>query len=396
MKKYCRLLLFLTTLISLLLFLVYRHQYNRLHYVLEVFDFFGQPCNFSNLDKNEKILDHHDWGPPPLWQESEKIHLYSAFWTNQKEVKAIAVVPAGSAHARNCFLWYENKRKPTLGKFRFSVMSESSAKAFKMFFYYCDFKSDNIDVPYAVSFSAKSKLVDPKKILLTNNLNYRVNLNVTVCVPPSSAFNKTKFIEFLSFHKLIGVSSFIFYGGSVPHRIAKLISNLAYRLDINATFFPWNFPYSYKELGKEILTFDCILRNRNQSYYAAVLEIDEYVVPEQYSSLTEILDNIDHVQKVSFPVIKFCLEHGKPDKPIVLQNIELMNTKELTVANFYRVNLQNQTVSVQNFDRGFAAVHKYVHCADKTVKRSINTSILKYSTDFIRTTLNQMLKRNAL
>lgn len=394
MKKYQRLLLFLTTLISLVLFLVYRHQYNRLHYVLEVFDFFGQPCNFSNLDKNEKILDHHDWGPPPLWQESEKINLYSAFWTDQKEVKAIVVVPTDSVQSRNCFLWYENKRRPTVGKFRLSVMSESST--FKMYFYYCGSKTDNFNVPYAVSFSAKNKLVDPKKILLTNNLNYHVNLNVTVCVP-LSAFNKTKFIEFLSFHKLVGVNSFIFYGGPVPHRITKLISNLAYRLDIHAAFFPWNFPYSYKELAKEVITFDCILRNKNQSYYAAVLEIDEYVVPEQYSSLTEILDNIDHnAQKVTFPVIKFCLEQGKPDNPMVLQNIELMNTKELTVANFYRVNVQNKSVAVHNFDRDFAAVHKYVHCSDKTAKRSVNTAILKYSTDFIRTTLIQMLKSNAL
>lgn len=397
MKKYTRLLLIITTLISLFLFLIYRQQYNRLHYVLEVFDFFGQPCNFSNLEKNDKILDHHDWGPLPLWQESEKIYLYSAFWTNQNEVKAIAVVPTDSFQVRNCFLWYDNKRRPILGKFRFSMMSQDTIRSVKMLFYYCGSRSDNIDdVPYAVSFSAKNKLMDPKKVLLTNNLSYRVSLNVTICVPPTP-FNKTKFVEFLSFHRLIGVNSFIFYGGSIPHKISKLISNLAYSLDIYVSFFPWNFPYSYKEMSKEIVTFDCILRNRNQSYYAAVLEIDEYTVPEHYNSLNEVLNNIEHdSQKVSFPVIKFCLQQAKPDQPIALQNLEVMNTKELTVANIYRVNVQNKTVSVQNYDRGSAAIHKYVHCTDKPIKRSINTSILKYSTDFIRTTLFQMLQNNAL
>lgn len=399
MKKYSRLLLLFTTLISLFLLLVYRHQYNRLHYVLEVFDFFGQPCNFSTLEKDEKILNHHDWGPLPLWQESEKVYLYSAFWTNQNEVKAIAVLPSNGIHARNCFLWYENKRKPSMGKFRFSTTTQqSTSDTFKIFFYYCANRNDHyLNMPYAVSFSSKNKLIDPKKILLTNNLDYHVNLNVTVCVPPAP-FNKTRFTEFLSFHRLMGINSFIFYGGSVPFKISKLISNLANRIDIHAAFLPWNFPYNNKELAKEIVTYDCIFRNKNQSFYTAVLEIDEFVVPEQYNSVTDVLNNIvDHyAQKISFPIIKFCLEQKNLEKPIILQSLELMNTKQLSVVDFYRVNEQNKTVSVQNFDRDFAAVHKYIHCTDKAIKRSIDTSILKYSKDFIRTTLMQMLTNNVL
>lgn len=396
MKKYYRLFLLIVTLLSVFLLLVYRHQYNRLHYVLEVFDFFGQPCNFSNLEKTENILDHHDWGPEPLWKESDRIYLYSAFWTNQNEVKAIAVIPMDSNHARSCYLWYEDKRKPVLGKFRYSIMSQNTATAFKMFFYYCESKTESSIVPYAVSFNVKNKLVESKRLLLTNNLIYQTNLNVTICVPPAP-FNKTKFVEFLSFHRMIGIKSFIFYGGSIPHRLSKLITNLSKRLDIHATFFPWNFPYNDKMLTQEIVTFDCILRNRNQSYYAALLEIDEYVVPEQHNSLLETLDDISRdAQRVSLPVLKFCLEHAKPDKPIALQNTELMNTKDLTVIEFYRVNVQNKTVSVQKYDRNFAAVHKYVHCSEKGVKRSVNTSILKYSVDFVRTTLMQMLKNNAL
>lgn len=395
MKKYYRLLLLLITLISLLLFLVYRHQYNRLHYVLEVFDFFGQPCNFTNLEKSDNILDHHDWGPVPLWKESDKINYYSAFWTNNNEVKAIAIVPVDGGHPKSCFLWYEDKRKPVLSKFRYSVMSQDTAKTLKMSFYYCKSKNGGLIAPYAVSFS-KNKLVESKKILLTNNVNYRTSLNVTLCVPPAP-FNKTKFVEFLSFHRMIGINSFIFYGGSIPHRISKLILNLSKRLDIGTTFFPWDFPFSDKVLTQEIITFDCILRNRNQSYYAAVLEIDEYVVPEQHSSLLEILDNIDHdAQRVSLPLLKFCLEHANVGKPIALQNTELMNTKDLAVVDFYRVNVQNKTISVQKFDKSFAAVHKYVHCTDKNGKRDVNTAILKYSVDFIRSTLVQMLSNHAL
>lgn len=396
MRRYYRLFLLIITLLSVLLLLVYRHQYNRLHYVLEVFDFFGQPCNVSNLENSEDVLSQHDWGPVPVWKESEKIYFYSAFWTNQNEVKAIALAPIDTNHPRSCFLWYEDKRKPISGKFRFSLISQSVEKVFKTFFYYCESRSESSIVPYAVSFTVKNKLVESKKILLTNNLNYQVNLNVTICVLPS-AFNKTKFVEFLGFHRMLGINSFVFYGGSVPHRISKLISNLSKRLDIHAAFFPWNFPYNDRILAQEIISFDCILRNRNQSFYATVLEIEEYVVPEQHDSLLEFLDSIDHdAQRVSIPVLKFCLEHANPDKPIALQNIELANTKEMSVLDFYRVNVQNKTISVHKFDKNFAALNKYVHCSEKGVKRIVNASILKYSVDFMRSTLVQMLKNGTL
>lgn len=280
-----------------------------------------------------------------------------------------------------------------MGKFRYAKAGEEVGRSVNVFFYYCAGKG--LIAPYAVSFSSKNKLVDSKRILLTDNIRYQPRINVTVCVVPTP-FNKTKFVEFLSFHRLIGVNSFIFYGGSVPHRISKLITNLADRLDIRATFFPWNSPYNDRSLTQEIVTQDCILRNRNQSFYATVLDVDSYIVPYHYSTLLEVLGSIEQSsQKISLPLLKFCLQHANPDRPMVLQNTDMLINGELGVVDVHRVNYLNQTVSVQEFDRSFAAVHRYVHC-NGSVKKTLDTSILKYSTDFIRTTLVQMLKNDAL
>lgn len=400
MRKYYRLSLLIVTLFSLFLFLVYRHQYNRLHYVLEVFDFFGQPCNYSDLERRENILDHHDWGPIPLWKESDKIYFYSAFWTHQNQVKAIAAVPTNNSGANSCFLWYEDKRKPFLGRFKHTVRGKDAANTVNLFFYYCESKSGSLAVPYAASFSANHKYIEAKKILLTNNLYYQTNYNLTVCVPPGN-FNKTKLVEFLSFHRLIGVNSFIFYGGSIPHRVSKLISNLAFRLDMHVSFLPWNFPYTDKELILQIVDVDCMLRNRNQSHFVTVLETDEYIVPGYNTSLLETLSRIEQkVYRISFPLIKFCLESAKPDKPMALQNVQLLNSKIPAVADIYRVNMQSSAtvhdVNVQEFDKSFAAVYKYVHCNGKAVKSGVDSSILRFSSDFIRTALVQMLRNDML
>ncbi|KAJ8930457.1 hypothetical protein NQ314_016739 [Rhamnusium bicolor] len=122
MKKYHQLLLLIVSIISLSLFLIYRHEYNRLHYVLEVFNFFGQPCNFSDLQKTDIILNQHDWGPQPFWQETDNGYVYSAFLTGKIEIKAIALQSGIKNIPRNCYLWFEDKKKAIPGKFKLSKL----------------------------------------------------------------------------------------------------------------------------------------------------------------------------------------------------------------------------------------------------------------------------------
>lgn len=400
MKKYCRIILFTITVISVLLFLVYREQYNRLHYVLEVFDFFGQPCNFSDLEKNETILGYHDWGPSPVWQENdEQIQFYSAFWTNDGEAKAVGIAPSDSVYStKNCFFWYEDKLNPILGSFSLLVEHFYNDKEFQVCYFSCRTTShNNFGVPYAVSFSARDNFVQSKKILLTNNLSFNVSRNVTICVLPTPGpFDKAQFIEFLSFHKLIGFNSFIFYGGSIPHRISKFISNIGDRFDIHTTFFPWNLPYIYRGMEKEVVTLDCLSRNKNQSYFAIVLEKNEYIVPGfDNMTLTETLMGLTpNVKSVQLPIYKHCIEESNTGSPMLLRSIKRIDTQERIITRFYKVTARNNTN--KSFSMTHPVIYKYLHCTDKT-KVTINKVIPNhYATDLIRSALMQMLRNKAL
>nr|XP_023022330.1 uncharacterized protein LOC111510635 [Leptinotarsa decemlineata] len=388
MKKYHQLVLLIVSAISLSLFLVYRHEYNRLHYVLEVFNFFGQPCNFSELQKADFVVEQHDWGPQPIWQEVDNSYVYSAFLTGTKDVKAIAISNDAKSVPRNCFLWFEDKKKPTPGKFKFSKMATDAAYNF-----FCS-GSNPESTPFAVSFGNRpGRESDLKKILLTDTSTSELRKNVTVCVSPST-FTKKKFIEFISFHKVIGVDSFIFYESDIPHRLSKLIKNLSQRLEVQVAFLPWNYPKRDASSARTIVESDCLLRTSRQSKYVITLEMNEYLLPKQ--SLQSLFDEVPNgILKLALPVKKICVNNLTPDKPITLQNYEAISDSSYNVVrNLFRND--NDSLVDLGVVQGQASIHKYVRCNSLLSKTITDYSMNKFSTDLTRSTLVQLLLQGQL
>lgn len=393
MRKYHQLLLLIVSFASLVLVLIYRHEYNRLHYVLEVFNFFGQPCNISGLNKN---LKEHDWGPVPLWQQNEQLQMYSAFWIDNKEARTLVLSTDNSVTARSCYLLFENVRKPVVGKFRYSEVMKDYSNGQTLFWYYCSANNAGL-APYAVLFNGKNrKFAHNKQVLLTNNFNQTVSIKTTVCVPPS-VYNKAKLIEFIAYHNVIGVDSFIFYGGNIPHKLSQLLTSLSDMLNIRFKFFPWNFPYIESSLIREVVTNDCILRNKNQSQHVIVLETSEYLVPKDSDTIDSVLISFGaESHKYALPVQKFCIENINSQKPTALLNTRVVNDQENAVDYIYRLSHVNHTVSVQNVDKSIASIHKYMHCNKNIVNTLDDSSIQKFAVDFVRSTLYQLLIHNQL
>jgi hypothetical protein len=392
MKKYHQLLLLIISVVSLSLFLIYRHEYNRLHYVLEVFNFFGQPCNISNLQQTENILSHHDWGPSPVWQEHESGYIYSAFLTRQNEAKALTLLSDEKLVPRNCYFWFEDKKKPVIGKFKFSKVMNDENVRLNLYFYICGM-SKSEHVPYAVSFSYKVKKdSELKKIMLTNSFKHQININSTVCVSPS-IYSKRRLIEFLSYHKLIGIDSFIFYNRDIPHRLVKIITNLSMRLGLQATFLPWNFPKGDSMITRITVENDCLLRTFGQSLYVVTLELNEYIVPSHVYGFDTMMKNIDtNSGRVSLPVQKFCIANTETTKPISMVNINVSDDYKYSIVRYvYKNNERKEDLSTYAVAPGFASIHKYVKCPLESSKIHQDKTILKFSTDLTRSTLFQLL-----
>lgn len=391
MKKYHQLLLLAVSVTSLTLFLVYRHEYNRLHYVLEVFNFFGQPCNFSELQKTDILFSEKDWGAEPTWQEIEDGYVYSAFINSKTEIKAIALQNEGNNIPRNCYLWFEEKKKAVPAKFKFSKISYDEHTGVTAYFYFC-YMSIIDSVPYAVSFSLKSrKDGDMKKILLTNSLEHAFSVNTTICVSPS-VYSKRRFIEFISFHKLIGIDSFIFYNKDIPHRLTKLMRNISSRLSLNTAFLSWNYPKLETSLTRLIVENDCIMRTFGQSKYVITLEINEFLVPNKQTNFLDMLrDFPDDFHRLSLAVQRFCVSNINTDKPIALQNLEVYNDYNFNVVRYLRRNVKSDNVVSTNVvDKSDASVHKYVKCTADFPKTTTVDTMIKYSTDLIRSPLVQL------
>jgi len=392
MKKYHQLLLFITSVVSLSLLLVYRHEYNRLHYVLEVFNFFGQPCNISELQLSDNILGHHDWGAEPLWQESENVYIYSAFWSKKQEAKAIVLQTGSSEVAKNCYLWFEDKQKPVIAKFKYSKIAHDANNGQSAYFYYCMLTSSE-HAPYAISFSTRSKIsTELKKILLTNTAKSKHTFNTTLCVSPID-FNKGLFIEFLSYHKLIGIDNFIIYGNSVPHRLFKIVTNLSNRLGLKVAFLAWNYPKTEGSLTRSIIENDCIMRTVDFSNNSLTLEVDEFIVPSQHYTFAEVVNSYDSkqvAQRLSLPVQTFCIKNVNRRKPVVLQNVDVDYNDDNLVRFVYRNSHEDNTVVTQAVIKGVASIHKYINCVKKTIRVYQDNSILKFSTDLTRSTLVQL------
>ena len=391
MKKYHQLFLLLTSIASLTLFLVYRHHYNSLHYVLEVFNFFGQPCNISNLQLQENIQLQHDWGPAPLWQADGNIITYSGYWNNNNEAKVIVLRDQSKVTVKSCYLWYEDKEQPIIGKFH-PVKVDRNAKIHTVFFYLCA-SSKYRRSPYAVSFAANkvetSKLV---KIPLTNTYRHKFTFNATMCVMPSKFFSKSRLVEFLSFHKLIGFDSFIFYSNNIPHDLQKVLLNLSDRLGVKLTFFPWNFYSTNTTLLYKIVEMDCTLRTSNDSMRAMVLHMNEYIVPVGHQTFNEIIQSVNkNLVRLVIPVVTFCIQNENPNIPMAVQNTNALRDDYKEMYNIIINGNERNATGRQMLDKHAASIFRYERCLDNSLATHIDNSVLKYSLDFVRSTLMQLL-----
>lgn len=377
-------LLIIISVFSLTLLLVYRHEYNRLRYVLEVFNFFGQPCNFSELITSGNILNHHDWGPDPVWTQEDSVFVFSSHLTSQQQLQSLVVKSPKSGHAKNCYLWFDdNEWKPKVGKLRYQNLFTNNS--YEGYYYICEWTE--AATPYAVSYS-KKQLV--KNIIVQNN-DISNKFKMTMCVPPTKFLTKRFLSEFLSYHNLVGVDSFIVYSNALPHKTVKLINNLSRQLNFNISFYSYNFPQYFEEIVVE----DCRLRTLKQSNYSVLMEVNEYMTPRSGKDIFIALKSKTGMFKL--PILKFCINEQISTKPISLQNIYLVRDVEKLVKV---VNVHNNDNNVPGNESGLISsnnnIQRYVFCLDALAKVYADDTILKFSDDFIKSTLFQINLHNFL
>jgi len=130
-------------------------------------------------------------------------------------------------------------------------------------------------------------------------------VDFSVCVKPIhfNYDNILPFLEWIEFHKLMGVTRFTFYNHTIGSNVNCLLSQYGDEVDIEV--LPWTLPFvSQKEIRTEglfVALNDCVYRNRGGSKYLLLVDLDEMIVPKRsqnYSMLVDKLDTLSNRKKI--------------------------------------------------------------------------------------------------
>ncbi|XP_014478814.1 PREDICTED: uncharacterized protein LOC106746586 [Dinoponera quadriceps] len=328
MKKYYQAALVVTAVTSLICLLVYRHQYYKLRYVLEVFNYFGKyeprGANGScvNFDSTLTAFNSKFDEPIPSWQRLENdLYVYSAYsidYRTRKEIRAIGVGNITSVFNMQCLVFFESESKPILGNFNFVPISKYYTSnyysvqnfMYKGYHFVCGYSGN--ETATGITFVTKSnRYLNYAPIIPIKTLpqNLDDNSRTSVCVMQSSVKsmlpNTIDMMGFVSFHALVGMNNFIVYDNGIPNRFNSRLKRMANDPSsfqkFTYTVVPWNFPFTEidETIAREIAVADCLYRSYNNVAYSVVLSWNEYVVPRYHRTTVDLIADIRRTESAS-------------------------------------------------------------------------------------------------
>lgn len=361
MRKYYQLILVIVCFISIVTLLIYRHEYYRLRYVLEVLNFFGKPglseiefCGPGfNATMLSEILRNSSMEireTPPLFQQiDENFYSYSSFLRSYQKYDKLTPIHAhnidtiviGKAHVPpnfRCNIWLENTVKPKAGRFNYKIVSEP-INDFRLYIFQCSLNK-NLGKPKGISFYVNDYNINPihapinrvievntkRKPRESSSIKFVNNIEPAICVIPNQVplVSRDAFIEFLVFHHMMGVNFFTIYDSMISEDIIRRLNLLPPDItQWNIQFFPLNYPFVFAKsysIVREAIELDCLFRHfkfdkeeTEKVSHAMVLAWDEFLVPRVHNNVKEIFSDFDPTRKFKTLEAKsllFCLNQG--------------------------------------------------------------------------------------
>lgn len=395
MRKYYQLILVVVCFISVITLLIYRHEYYRLRYVLEVLNFFGKPglsevefCGPGfNATMLSEILRNSSMEvreTPPLFQQiDENFYSYSSFLRSYNKYEkltplyahVINTIVIGKAHVVpnfRCNIWLENSLKSKAGRFNYKTASES-INDYRLFIFECSLPK-NFGKPTGVSFYVNDYNINPihapiNKVIQVNtkrkaressSIRFVNNIEPAVCVIPNHVpiVSRDAFIEFLVFHHIIGIDHFTIYDSMISEDVIRRLN--LFPSDITQweiQFFPLNYPFVFSksyEIVRNAIELDCLFRHfrydkeeLNKVSHVAVLSWDEFLVPRVHTNLNAMLDDFDPTRSIRSYIVEalvFCLNQMDDD------NAEVGYPDMMRKTHYYLMPQEKVPVNIRNLD----------------------------------------------
>lgn len=322
MKKYTKLVLVVTALLSTLCFLFYKFRYDRLYNVLQVLEVFGTPDDPSFKDCEEKSVIQRPISLPPTWQRvDDSLYLFSAYCEKSSDqgqgcplVTAIAIASEQPINLK-CKLWFEGSLKALEGIFSATKdLKEDPEGQFSPFTLKCESKF-NTRVPYAMTVYKDGGHESQVPIQFLEELNDKSPLNI--CILHSSLLGDStlELRESLIFHSFVNASSLRLYSGGFSSSVMQTIHKLEMDRQLSLAIVSWNIPTSLPlETVVRLATSDCYFQSRHNYLTYVVLTPRQILMPKSLMTLPDTVKVFSGTQDVvrgpnPLLVKKFCAEY---------------------------------------------------------------------------------------
>lgn len=408
MRKYYQAALAAVALLSVVSLLIYRHEYNRLRYVLSVLNFYGKPGakdaipNCSDLHTPAN-LDLQFNSPLPAWQRlNDELFVYSAYRLGGNEITAIGFGQTHEDLNMECKVFFGGD-ETALGTFKHSKFIQSSE--YSGYSLSCEYHGSG--KPEAVSFFMEGT---SGPILNVQNSPQALRTDaIALCVAPplNRSISQLDMLSFLNFHHVLGVGHFIIYDYGVRSKFTDTVREIVDSRGLNLTFtlVPWNFPFveSSQEMRNKMLETDCLHRTHNKVEYSATLHWEDYLVLKFWPTLSELLLDFEKTgqsgNRYLIDTSVFCTQQKDDEKSVANVPIVFRKTSKVTSSSILQTPyvyiskphkvLKSGSEKARKQDPEMINVHRYMYCPDPINESAFkyDNSILKFATDMLDATI---------
>jgi len=234
-----------------------------------------------------------------------KFFVFSAFY-DRREENSIRVVGATKTRGPErvwCRLWYGNSTSITHSvsiTAKVKVIRENWNLKYSACFVLCPLQQ-NLTAPYSVSIVSRLRLPPANHLLVRNtdwdpdlrNTSAEIPDKIAICVKPIHFFynQALQILEFLELNSILGVHHFTLYNDTLGPQVGCILED--YMANGVVTVLPWQLNMvSQKEIRTEGLFAalnDCLYRSMYRYSYAALVDLDEYIIPRHNDTLLQLV-----------------------------------------------------------------------------------------------------------
>lgn len=394
MRKYYQAGLALITIVSVVSFLFYRHEYNKLHYVLEVFNYFGEShIKVEPALKNcsiENRAEHMLSEPIPAWSRlDDNTYIYSAHNINNNIIRAIALARK-LQNKLQCIVYFSHDATVE-GHVDLSAIKKSQHELLQGYYLNCNFDKKNhaTNKPIGVKYYANN--VEDAAMIAVRSVPDKLDSTSSssaICIMPNEQFVSLKRkLSFVTIHNVFGVSNFVVYDYGLDSWFNAQMRRNSKKTLVYETV-PWNFPFPANiklDVMKNLVEADCMLRTRNVAKYSIIMQWTDLIVPKFHEQIEHLLFDLQRnrliAQCYAIHVASFCITQPS-DEPNIFKLTSAfpsVRNSPLLICKPHEI-LYTVEPTVVNASNNLIQVHRYHDCSiDDYAKEQtiIDESILK-------------------